>query len=263
MPIDNLQRFYRRYYQPDNAMLIIAGQFDPEKALEYANAHFGIIPRPDRQLENTYTEEPAQDGARTVRLQRVGDVAMVGALYHIPAGPHPDYVPIDVLEHVLTATPSGRLYKRLVATRQASSVSGSAYSLHDPGVLKLSAQVTPGNDPEAVLSTLLDVAENIREQPVSNEEVDRAKVYWMKVWEQAFTDSARLAVQLSDWAAQGDWRLIFLYRDRLEAVTAAQVNDVANKYLTENNRTAGLFIPTEAAQPHLGAAHAFDRRTRR
>jgi zinc protease len=244
VPIESLRKFYRWHYQPDNALLIVAGQFDPDKALEHAQTYFGAIPRPQRVLDATYTEEPAQDGARLVRLQRVGDVAQVGALWHIPAGPHPDYIALDVLEHVMTATPSGRLYQKLVMTRQASSVSGAAYSLHDPGVLKFSAQVTPGNDPEAVLATLLDVAENVAEEPVTQQEVDRARVYWMKTWEQAFSDSARLAVQLSDWAAQGDWRLIFLYRDRLETVTPEQVNEAANKYITANNRTAGLFIPT-------------------
>lgn len=248
VPVVNLKKFYERFYQPDNAMLIVAGQFDEQKALEFANKYFGIIPRPERKLDDTYTEEPAQDGERRVTLRRVGDVAIVGAMYHICAGPHPDYVPIDVLEHILTSSPSGRLYKALVETKRCASVSGAAYALHDPGIFKVSAEVSAGNDPNDVLTTLLEVVETVGEKGVTQEEVERAQRYWLKNWENAMNDSAQLAVQLSEWAAQGDWRLLFLYRDRLEKVTPAEVQEVAKKYLQRNNRTVGIFVPTKESQ---------------
>jgi zinc protease len=248
VPIENLQRFYRKYYQPDNAMLIIAGQFEAESALELITKYFGPIPRPERVLENTYTEEPAQDGDRLVTLRRVGDGALCGALYHIPAGAHPDYVALDVIENVMTNMPSGRLYEKLVMSRRAGSVSGAAYALHDPGALMFDVEVAPGNEPEALLSDLLAIVEGVPNEPITEEEVERAKRYWMKIWELALTDSMQMARQLSDWAAQGDWRLMFLYRDRLETVTVDQVNAAAAKYLTSTNRTAGLFIPTEKPQ---------------
>src|SRR5690606_16522017 len=110
VPIENLRRFYRKYYQPDNAIVTIAGQFNPEQALALVEKHFGTIPRPERVLEDTYAEEPAQDGPRQVTLRRVGDVATVGLVYHICSGPHPDYASVDVLENILTAAPAGRLY---------------------------------------------------------------------------------------------------------------------------------------------------------
>ncbi len=248
VPVENLRRFYKRFYQPDNAILTVAGQFEPEKALAYAEKYFGVIPRPERVLENTYTEEPPQDGERLVTLRRVGDVALAGAVYHISSGPHPDYVPMDVLQHILTAAPSGRLYRGLVETRLATRVDGSAYALHDPGVLTLMATVTKGNEPQDVLSKLTEIVETIGEEGVTQEEVDRAVSFWRKSWELALADSSQTAVQLSDWAAQGDWRLLFVYRDRLEQVTPDDVNAVARKYLNRNNRTAGLFIPSETSE---------------
>ncbi len=248
VPIESLRRFYKKYYQPDNAMLVIAGSFDPVKALGLAEQYFGSLPKPDRELPQTYTEEPYQDGERTVTLRRVGDVAVVGAMYHVPSGPHPEYVSVDVLERMLTAPSSGRLYKALVETQLASSVSGAAFALHDPGVLRLIAEVSPGNDPRDVLGRLLEVTESVGDSEITEEEVERAKTYWMKEWELTFADSSRIAVQLSEWAAQGDWRLIFFYRDRLEKVTPESVKAVARKYLQQNNRTAGLFLPTEAAE---------------
>jgi zinc protease len=245
VPIEALRTFYRKYYQPDNAMVVVAGKFDPAKALEYIEKYFGSIPRPERTLPSTYTEEPAQDGERTVTLRRVGDVAQVGALYHIPSAGHPDYVPLDVLERILTAPSSGRLYKALVERQLASSVSGAAFALYDPGIMRFMAEVAPGNDPRDVLSQLLDIVESSGDTEISPEEVERAKTYWLKEWELLFSESNRIAIQLSEWQAQGDWRLLFLYRDRLEEVTVEDVARVAKNYLRQNNRTAGLFIPTE------------------
>ena len=248
VPIKNLQRFYRKYYQPDNAMVIVAGAFDPAYALKLIETHFGALPRPERQLSQTYTEEPPQDGERLVTLRRVGDVGLAGAIYHITSGAHPDYVSVDVLEHILTSSPSGRLYEALVESKLAASVSGAAYALHDPGILRLMAEASPGVDARDVLTKMLEVTETISEEGVTEEEVERAKRYWMKTWEMALTNTSRMAVQLSEWAAQGDWRLMFLYRDRLEQVTPESVNDVAQRYLRRNNRTAGLFIPTETPE---------------
>jgi len=248
VPIENLRRFYKKYYQPDNVIVTVAGQFEPELAIGLVEKYFGAIPRPERVLDNTYTEEPAQDGDRQVMLRRVGDVATVGLVYHICSGPHPDYVSVDVLENILTAAPAGRLYKALVETKRCANVTGAAFALHDPGVLRLIAEVAPGNDPYDVLTTMTETVETIAETGVTEEEVERAKQYWMKEWELAMSNSATVAIQLTDWASQGDWRLIFLYRDRLEEVTPGTVQEVAKKYLQQNNRTSGMFIPTSESQ---------------
>ncbi len=245
VPVEKLKVFYKKYYQPDNAVLVVAGQFDPKQALQYVAKYFGSIPRPKRKLELTYTEEPAQDGERFVTLRRVGDISLVGVLYHIPSGAHPDYVAIDVLESILTARPAGRLYKALVETKKAANVYGGAFALHDPGVLRLMAPVTKGNDAQVVLDTMLDVTEGITKDGVTQEEVDRAKRGLLKQVELAASDSGRTARELTEWIAQGDWRLKFLYRDRVEKVTPADVKRVAVDYLRRNNRTVGMFLPVE------------------
>ena len=248
VPVENLRRFYRKYYQPDNAMVVIAGKFNPIEAIKMVAKHFGTIPRPERILENTYTEEPAQDGERMVTLRRVGDVALVGAAYHVCSGPHPDYVAVDVLSHILATDESGRLYKALVKTKRAAGVYGYAYALHDPGLLQMYARVATGNAPETVLTGLIDTIEEVVESGVTKEEVGRAISALLKQRELQAANSGRLAVDLSEWAAQGDWRMYFLYRDRLEKVTVEDVQRVAKKYLKQSNRTVGMFIPTESPE---------------
>jgi zinc protease len=245
VPIENLQAFYRKYYQPDNAMLVVAGQFDEAKALEYIRKYFGAIPRPERKLATTYTEEPPQDGERLVTLRRVGDVGAVGVAYHIPAGPHEEHPALEVLAQILTAPPSGRLYKELVEAKKATSVSGSAYAFHDPGVLMIMAEVRRENSLDDARDTLLGVLDRVAREGVTAEEVERAKRRILSARELAASNTSQLAVALSEWAALGDWRLYFIHRDRIENVTAEQVNAAARKYLLRNNRTVGLYIPTQ------------------
>ena len=120
VPIDKLQAFYRTWYQPDNAVLIVGGKFDEKKALELVAKHFGAIPKPKRKLPSFYTEEPTQDGEREVTLRRVGENQVVSTLYRVPAGHHPDYPAIDVLTNVLGDVPSGRLHRALVQKGLAS-----------------------------------------------------------------------------------------------------------------------------------------------
>src|SRR5215813_9296916 len=105
VPIDRLQAFYHKYYQPDNAVLMIAGKFDVTKALSLIAKDFGAIPRPTRTLPPIYTVEPTQDGERSVTIRRVGDTQIILAGYHIPAGAHPDCAAIDVISSILGDTP--------------------------------------------------------------------------------------------------------------------------------------------------------------
>ncbi|HEV7221607.1 MAG TPA: pitrilysin family protein [Pirellulales bacterium] len=248
VPIVNLKAFYRKYYQPDNAMLVVAGEFDHDKALEYVEEYFGTLKKPERKLDKTYTEEPPQDGERTVTLRRVGDVGVASAMYHVPSGGHPDSAALAVLGEVLGAEPSGRLYKALVETRKATSVAAGAVSFHDPGVFQVQAEVRREDSLEGAKDILLKTTEDVGREGVDKTEVERARVKLLKQRELAAADTSRIAVQLSEWAGQGDWRLYFLHRDRIEQVTPAAVQEVAEKYLKPNNRTVGLFVPTEKTQ---------------
>ena len=245
VPVTNLRKFYEKYYQPDNATLVVAGKFDPEQTLALIDKYFGSIPKPERELDATYTEEPAQDGPRMVTLKRVGDVPVVGLIYHIPAGPHVDFPAADLVTGILTHQPSGRLYRRLVASGMATSVSGYAFALAEPGVVEFSAEVAEGHEPDAVLATMMEVIEGVGEQGVSKNDVERAIAREMKAFKLAMTNSGRVGVRLSESIAQGDWRLLFVNRDRIGNVTAEDARRVAGTYFIESNRTAGMFIPTK------------------
>lgn len=244
VPATALRAFYENYYQPDNAVLVVAGAFDPARALELVQDGFGSIPRPTRTLPATYTVEPVQDGERTVTLRRVGDVGVVGVLYHGVAGADPDYVAGEALLHVLTDEPSGRLYRALVESGLASTVSGYTPPLHDPGWVQLSAEVPAGKPVEPVRDRMLALVHEVADT-ITDEEVERFRNRRLKEIELMLTDSTESAIELSEWAALGDWRMLFVYRDRVEQVSAAQVRAFAQRYLKPSNRTVGMFVPTE------------------
>jgi zinc protease len=248
VPIENLQAFYRKYYQPDNAVLIVAGKFEEAKALSLIGKYFGGLKRPERKLVETYTEEPAQDGERTVVLRRVGTVGVVGAMYHVCAGSHEDHPAVEVLTDILDAEPTGRLYKALVETHLANQVSASALAWHDPGILEIAAQVASGNPLPPVRDAMVRVVESLAKEKITDEEVERAKRKLLKGIELLLNDSNRVGTALSESIASGDWRLLFLRRDRLAKVTPADVSRVAARYLKETNRTVGLFIPSKEPQ---------------
>jgi zinc protease len=245
VPIRNLQAFYRKYYQPDNAMLVVAGKFETPKALDLVNQYFGVLPKPTRKLDNTYTEEPPQDGERLVTLRRVGELGLVGVAWHVPSGSHPDIAPLEVLAGVLETPPGGLLYKALVEPHLAAEVSAAVLSWHDPGLFFVDAEVRRENSLEKARDLLIDVTEKVGRDGVTEEDVERAKRNILKRREQTAADTSAVAVQLSNWASRGDWRLYFLHRDRIEKVTAKDVRDVAARYFKQTNRTVGLFIPTE------------------
>ena len=249
VPIERLQAFYRKYYQPDNAIVVVAGRFEVDRALELVAEKFGPIPRPDRTgantLFDTYTAEPAQDGERTVTLQRVGDTQLVMAVYHVPPGAHEQYAAVEVLSHILGVEPAGRLYKNLVEPGLAASVFASALQLNEPGVLTANVMVREEDSLEEAAEALFATLDEIAAEPPTEEEVERAKRDYLSRIELSFNNPQGIALQLSEWASMGDWRLFFLHRDRLEQVTAEGVHEVAQTYLRDSNRTVGYFYPTD------------------
>ncbi len=245
VPIERLQAFYHRFYQPDNAVLTIAGHVDVPKTLALVVKYFGPIPKPTRVLPKTYTEEPPQDGERTVTLRRVGDSKVVIVGVHVPALAHPDGPLGDILGNIFANAPSGRLYKALVPTKKAGSVTDYETDSREPGMLLLIAEGPKTSDLDDMKRTVLNVMDDTEKNVPTEEEVNRSKTKFNSEFDLLLRNSERLGLFLSEYIAAGDWRLAFITRDRIEKATAAEVDRFARTYLVESNRTVGLFSPTE------------------
>ena len=165
----------------------------------------------------------------------------------LPISSHPDFASLDVLGEILTRSPSGRLYKSLVETKKAANVFGGAMPQHDPGLFFVLTSVRPTQSMPEVREILLRDVESIASGSITSDEVERAKRHLLNGHEQALANSSQLAISLSSWAGQGDWRLFFLHRDNVEQVTPESVQAVAAKYLRPANRTMGIYVPTKKA----------------
>jgi zinc protease len=248
VPIDRLQAFYRTWYQPDNALLIVAGRFDEKRALELVAKYFGATPRPSRALPALYTREPTQDGERHVTLRRAGDNQLLMSLYRVPAGSHADYPAIDVLVQVLGDAPSGRLHRMLVQKGLASTAWGSERALHDPGFMSFGAALDKSAPLAPARAALLEAVEGVVKDGVQAAEFERARTRLLNDFEKMQLETASLVRALSEFQAMGDWRLYFLYRERLRKVTLEDVKRVAASYLKPANRVTGEFVPTDAPE---------------
>ncbi|MHB1095987.1 MAG: M16 family metallopeptidase [Gemmatimonadaceae bacterium] len=250
VPIERLKAFYQRYYQPDNAVLVVAGKFDVNRTLGLIAEKFGAIPRPMRALDRgnmiypTYTAEPVQDGERSVTLRRVGDIQAIIAAYHIPAGTDKDFAAVDVLSTILGDQPSGRIYKALVEKKLAAEASAQNFQLKEPGLLLAYANVRLTQSLDSASRAMLATLDGVTSSPPTAEEVERAKTQLVKQIELTLNNSENVGLSLSEWASMGDWRMLFIHRDRLKAVTPADVQRVAKAYFKPDNRTIGKFIPT-------------------
>ena len=242
--IENLQAFYHRYYQPDNAVLVIAGKFDRAATLALVESTFGAIPRPTRILLPAYTRDPPQDGAREVRVNRVGDTPLLGLLYHTAPASHPDAAAIAALSEIMGDTPNGRLHKALVEGGQAVSVGPWNFALAEAGYIIFMTELGKEQPAATARTTLRTQLENLAQQPISAAELARAKTAMLADIESTMNSPQSLALRLTDAIANGDWRLFFLARDRIEALQLADVQRVAENYFKDSNATWGEFIPT-------------------
>jgi zinc protease len=265
VPVERLAAFYRKFYQPDNAVLAIAGKIDESKTLQWVAGTVGKIPRPARILDQTYTVEPVQDGMRYVELRRVGEGQEIIMAYHSPAAGHPDSAALQVLSGVMSGggggrggrggggANAGRLTKALVDNKKANSASMRVGMQHDPGLIEVSASLSKDQSIEEVRKLITDTLKGIVSEPPTKDEVERVKTRLLRGMEQQQTDAQQIGLGLSTPVSQGDWRLQFLQYDRIKQVTPEDLVRVAKAYIKDSNLTVGVFIadpaPDRAAVP--------------
>jgi len=247
--IENLQAFYRMYYQPDNAVLTVAGQFDIDKTMPLIADTFGRIPRPKRTLPVLWTVEPTQDGERSYVVRRKGDVQLVMVGYRIPSRLSDGAAAIEAAAEILGDTPNGRLHKELVQAGLATQVFAWPMLLRDPGVALFGAVVKKGDPIERVRDRLIEVIEtSFVQQAPTEAEITRLRQDNETSYERALADPQQFGIMLSEYIADGDWRLFFVARERTAKVAADEVAREAARFFRRDNRTVGLFIPEDEPQ---------------
>ena len=215
------------------------------KVKAWINESFGRLAKPKRTLPRLYTLDPAQDGERAVTIRCVGGTAQVMLGYHVPAGAHPDYPAMELYAQIVGDSPTGRAHKRLVEAGLAAAVYGESLATADPGAALFGAQFAAGQDSARGAQELIQVIEGVANEPITEEEFKRAQTKWLKNWDQQYSNPETIGLVLSETVAQGDWRLLFLTRDRVQALTRDDVQRAAQARFVASNRTLSSYVPTE------------------
>ncbi|RQO63508.1 insulinase family protein [Paucibacter sp. KBW04] len=248
VPIARLQSFYKRYYRPDNATLLIAGAFDKAATLALISKHFGPLPKPATALAQPYTVEPAQDGERSVVVRRVGGQSILLANYHVPAVSHPDTPALRIYGLLMSVPPSGHLYKQLVETKLAGGAGLGGSGGADPGSMSAFAILGPDANTEATEKRLLDLVEGRNTTPFEESELARVRELAVIAYREQMKNPEALIQQISGLIAAGDWRLFFQIMDDLPKVTLSDVERVRAAYFRPANRTLGRYLPSKGVE---------------
>ncbi len=258
VPFERLAAFYKKFYQPDNAILAIGGRLDETKTLAMVAETIGKLPRPARVLDQTYTVEPPQDGERFVELRRVGTGPEVIVAYHGPAAAHPDEAAVQVLSAIMNGSggggrggrgggggrSDGRLSKALVDSKKAQSANMGFQLRHDPGLITVSATLTPEQSLDDAKKAIFAALDDVVKNPPTADDIAKVRDRLLKNIEDRMSNTQSFTTGLSEPVADGDWRLMFLEHDRLKDVSPSDLVRVAKLYLKDSNRTVGYYIPT-------------------
>jgi len=239
----SLKNFYKKYYQPNNATLIVGGKFDENKTLGLISKYFASIPKSKQIIESTYTVEPAQDGERFVELKRNGDLQYVAMVYHTPSFSDIEYAANNALISILTNNPSGALYKALIETKLATNVYGYSMTLKDPSFSYFECEIPKDKDIKTAQDAFLQTMNEAAKMTFTEDDLKRAKNELLKQFENTYNKTIDLSVALTENIGAGDWRLFFIDRDNIEKLTLSDIQNVAKKYYLQSNRTWGRFVP--------------------
>lgn len=247
VPTARLKKFYEDFYYPNNATLIVVGDFKTSQALELIHRYFGPIAPSPEPIPEVYTVEPPQQGERRFTIQRPGALGIVNMGFRVPPLAHRDSYALDVLNALLSKGVTSRLYQGLVEKQLAVSVHSSNVQLRDPGLFVLSAKLASGVSHQSVEQALWQVIQTLQKQPPSQAELNKVKAQIRA--ESIFNrhGTLELASELGEYEAMADWRYLITYLDHIAQVTPADIQRVAKTYFQPHNRTVGWFIPQNIA----------------
>jgi zinc protease len=239
-----IRAFHRTYYVPNNAILVAVGDFKAPAALEKVKRYFGPIPR-GATPPPVLAVEPPQNGERRVAVQKQAQLPIVYLAWHVPNQRSDDGSALEVLSTVLSGGRASRLYRSLVYERQLALEAGGDYSYFalDPNLFWFWATAMPGQTPEKLETELLAEMDKLRQEPVSDEELQRAKnqIEASFVFQQ---DSVyRRASMLVRFELIGGYGLLDAFLARIQAVTAADLQRVARMYFPADRKNVGVLLP--------------------
>lgn len=253
---EKLRKFYDTYYWPENAVLTIIGGFDRTATLETIVQHYGAIPSAPAPIPEVTTREPEQIGPRRLTIERNGQIGVVMIAFKSPQGTHADWPALALLEQIIGADKTGRLYRALEDQGKASATFTFAPQLRDPSLFMFAAYLSAEATHEETEKIILDEINALILGGISEDELTRAKAVVAASTQYGRDGSYAIADQINEAIAMGDWSQYIRMPKAIQAVTAADLQRVAEKYFIHKNRTIGWFVPQSTQTASLNASSA-------
>ena len=235
--IEDIQKFHATYYQPQNAILIVAGDIKPELVFDGAQKEFGDINN-SIEIPKVYQVEPKQDGAKRIIIHKESEVEMLAIAFHIPNFQHKDQPALSAISELLTNGKSSRLNALLMDKKKLVN-SISAYNMEnkDPGVFLFLAICNPGVDAKEVEKEILSEIQKLQEKPITKAELERVKINTKANFIFEMENSSHLVSLFGSYLARGDISPLLNYEKNIYALTPKDIQEVAKRYFTTDNST--------------------------
>lgn len=243
---EKLRNFYDIFYWPENAVLTVIGGFDTEATLAAIKQYYGAVPAAPQPLPEVLTTEPKQLGPRRLIIERTGQVGVVMTAFKAPAGANEDWAALTLIEQILGADKTGRLYRALEDQGKASSTFTYAPQLRDPSLFMLAAYMTPDATHEETEAIILDEIKKLISGGVTEGELTRAKSVIQASTVYGRDGPYAIASQINESIAMGDWTNYVTLPKAIQNVSADDIKRVAAKYFVRNNSTTGWFVPQKS-----------------
>lgn len=247
--VADVRDFYRTYYVPANATLVVVGDFDMPQARQLIGQYLGRVPKAEREVPRDVAQEPVQTREKRVTLQEPWPLPAVVVAYHITFDGHPDSYPLHIASKVLSDGQSSRIYQKLVYEKQlAVAAFGQANLIEDPNLFYAVAIVQPGHTPAEAIDALIAELDRLKTEPISAHELERTKNQFARDYILGRESDQQKALQLGHAAvihhditkADGEFEIF-------QNITAADVQRVAKTYFRPENRLVLTLLPTPPA----------------
>jgi len=247
--IEDIRTFYKRYYQPNNAILVVAGDIDPKEVFAEAKKYFGKI-KNEHDIPKVIAVEPKIDGAKRAILHKESNqVDTIAIAYSIPNYEADDQVVLSAISHILSSGKSSRFEKKLVhEKRLVNQIYGYNMEMKDPGVFLIMGLCSEGVTPETVEKEILSELEKLKNGDVTQAELDKVKINTKAEFIYSLESSNSVAELYGDYYAKGNIQPLLEYEEKLDKITLKDISDIAKKYFNHDLSTTVILKKHEEKQ---------------
>lgn len=235
--IEDIRSFHETYYQPKNAIIVVAGDIEPQRVFESAQKYFGSL-KNSREIPKKHEIEPEQDGAKRIEVHKESEVQMVAIAYKIPDFTHPDQVPLSALSELLSSGKSSYLNERLVDEKKlVNQVYAFNMENKAPGVFLFLAVCNPGVKAEVVEEEIHQIIEAIKKGKITDADIQKVKTTTRADFIFSLESASGLANLFGSYLAKGSLKPLLEYEEAINNLTKEDLVRVANKYFVPEKST--------------------------